>query len=659
MMIIDYPWYSVLLCLLVGASYAGVLYFVGRNRFPRGWRWGLSALRFVAVSGIAFLLLAPLSKQKVTERQLPHVILAQDVSLSVALGCDSSFQMEPLAKELEGRCRITLETFGTSGSTDIGAVLEKYRNDDVAALVLASDGIHNRGTNPVSVAERIPFPVYCIALGDTTPQHDADLRELRCNRIAMLNNQFPVEVTVKATLLDNRSSSLTVTDAEGRQVHSQPLHYDGNDFSTLISFNLTANKSGLQRYTLHLKPVDGESNLDNNTLVFYVDVVDTRQHIAIYANAPHPDLAALKQALEDNPIYEARIIMADEARQSKDSNYSLAILHNLPSQRHPSVAFADGLPKIYIIGLQTDLARFNTLHSGLEIVARSSRTNEVTAIHQPSFSLFSLEPDDVAAIEALPPLSAPFGEAKTASDVQTLFSARLGNIDTRQPLVAASAQGELRRTFLWGEGLWHWRLADYQTHQSHQHVDRLISQLVAFTALQTHRDRLQVVAERTYSAGKAVVLHAELYNESYQLDNTPEVNLHLTGDSLKADYTFRRAGQGYTLTLPKLKAGLYRYQASTADGLSADGSFAIEELNTERKCLVADHSLLRTVSTLSGGEMHYPTDLSPLTSHLSSLKPTLYTHTRYAEMLRMPLVLILIILLLAAEWILRKYHGEI
>ena len=74
-MILDHPWYFVMLCLLVGAAYAGILYHVGHNRFPRGLRWGLTALRFVAVSAIAFLLLAPLTKQDVTERQLPTVIL--------------------------------------------------------------------------------------------------------------------------------------------------------------------------------------------------------------------------------------------------------------------------------------------------------------------------------------------------------------------------------------------------------------------------------------------------------------------------------------------------------------------------------------------------------------------------------------------------------
>lgn len=661
-MIIDYPWYYVILCLLAGAAYAAALYFTGRRRFGRGTRLLLAGLRFVAVSAVAMLLLAPVARQKVEERQKPLVVVARDISQSVLLGPDSAFDGSAIVTT--PRYEVVQETFGGQ-ATDIAAALSdiatRYRGRNLGAVVLASDGIHNRGGNPVNAAEHLPCPVHTVALGDTTPRRDAVAAYLRCNRIAMLGNTFPVEVTVSATLLDGHSSRLTVHDARGRQLHSEPLRYDGNDYSATLHVSLTAQEPGLQRYTIRLAPVDGEYSLDNNVLTFYVDVIDTRQRIALFANAPHPDLGALKQAIESNPNYEVEVVMAADAEQSRwkpDGDYSLAILHNLPSRQHPSVAFADPLPKIHIIGLQTDLSRFNALHTGLEIIAKAAGTNEVTALFQPSFTLFSIEADDAAVLESLPPLTAPFGEARTSADVQSLFTARLGRIDTRQPLVAATAQGGQRQAFVWGEGLWRWRLADYQAHHSHRHVDRLITQLTAFTALQTSRNRLQVTAERTYAAGDPVTLGAELYNESYQLTNTPEVNLHLESDSLKADYTFRRAGQAYSLTLPDLKQGIYRYRA-TADGLTADGSFAVEAVSLEQQRMVADHSLLATIASLTGGQLFSPGDLQSLNHELSTLKPTLYSHTRYAEVLRMPLALALIVLLLAAEWVLRKYHGEL
>lgn len=658
-MIIDYPWYLALCCLLLGALYAAVLYFVGRRPFRGAMRWLLAGLRFLAVSAIAFLLLAPVAKQTRHERQQPHVLLLQDVSTSLFHSPDSSFSMEDLTANLGKHFRVSYETFGGKDATDISEALLRHAHDDVDAVVLATDGIYNRGANPATIAERLTVPVYTIALGDTTPRRDAALAGLNVNRIAMLGNRFPVEVTVNADLLRGHQSTLAVSDASGRRLFSQQVAYSSDNFSEILTFSLSADEPGLQRFTVNLAPVDGELTEANNHLSFYVDVIDTRRKVALFARAPHPDIAALKRAIESNPNYEVTVFLTSDLKKWNNEGYSMAVLHNLPSRDCPDISFAAGLPCLYVIGLQTDLPRFNALHSGLEIVSKVNKGSEVTALWQESFSLFSLDAADADAIVHMPPLTAPFGEARLSDDVQTLFTARLGAIDTRQPLVAASAQGEYRRAFIWGEGLWRWRLADYASQGSHDRFDRLVSQLVGFTAMQHQRDRLQVEAERSYAEGDPPVLRAQLYNEAYELTNASEVSLRLTGDSVKSDYAFLRDGTGYRLVLPVLPQGLYRYTAVTPDGLTAEGSFAVEALNLEQRRLVADHNLLRTISATTGGEMYYPAQLSTLESQLSTLKPTIHTHTRYAELLRMGWVLALIVLFLAAEWVLRKYHGEL
>lgn len=659
-MLIDYPWYTVLLCLLAGAVYAGAMYFVGRNRFAGWLRWLLTVLRFTAVTCIAALLLAPVVKRTVHEKQKPHVVLLQDRSLSVRNGVDSAFTLERVAAALDGRFRVTLTEFGNDHYTDIGGALALVNDDPADAIVLASDGIHNRGPHPTNTAERLSAPVHTILLGDTTPQRDAALTNLRAGRIASLGSRFPIEVTVNALMLRGQSAQLTVSDSKGRQLYREKIDYIEPTFTTTLTTTLPADEPGLQRFNIQLSTAEGEISTQNNSLAFYVDVLDTRRRVAIIANAAHPDLGALKRSIESNPNFEAEIILAEKAEGGKwkADDYSLAILHNLPSARHTDLHYADRLPKVYIIGLQTDLARFNSLHSGLEIVARASKTNQVTALQQDGFTLFHLSPSDATAIEAMPPLSAPFGEAKLSADLQTLFNSRLGNIDTRQPLIAATSQGELRRTFIWGEGLWRWRLADWQTSESHEHFDRLLSQIVSFTAMEQQRQRLQVEAARRYAVGEPIAISAQLYNENYELTNTPEAKIHLHGDSLDADYTFAREGSTYRLNLPPLSEGIYHYTA-TADGQSAEGSFAVEALGLEQRILTADHALLRSISTATGGQAYYTSQTDELTERLSALKPTIYTHTRYTEMTHMAWVLALIVLLLSAEWILRKYHGEL
>ena len=661
-MIIDYPWYHIVFCLLAGAAYAGILYYVGHRMFGKGVNALLAILRFVAVSIIAFLLLAPVSRQTVNERQQPHVVMLQDASLSVGLSADSAFTLTSLADDIGNTLRISHETFGNTNATDISEALTRHSHDDVAAVVLASDGIYNRGSNPATIAEKLGCPVYTVALGDTTLRRDAALADLRVSRIAMQNSDFPLELTINASLLKGVSATLTISNAQGQGLYTQRIVYDENQYSTNIATALPADKPGLQRYTVRLSVADGEISTANNVLSFYIDVIDTRRHVAIFANAPHPDLAALKRAIESNPTYKATIIMADAAQSGRfrvqDSNFSLAILHNLPSRAHTDIHYADQLPQLFIIGTQTDLSRFNSLHTGLEIISRTNRNNEVTALHNSQFALFHFDGSDAEAVEAMPPLTAPFGEARMSADIQMLFTARIGPVDSRQPLIAATTQGETRKSFIWGEGVWRWRLADYQSGNTFEHFDRLVTQLVAFTAMQQQRDRLQVETERSYAQGETPIVRAQLYNEAFELTNTPDINFSLTGDSTKAEYQFARDGQAYRLALPDLPQGLYHYSATSGD-LSATGTFAIEALNLEQRCLVADHNLLRTISNTTGGELYYTDQLSELKAQLTAIKPTIYTHTRYAEFLRLPLVLALILLLLAAEWVLRKYHGTI
>lgn len=662
-MVIDYPWYFVLLCLLAGAAYAAGLYYMGHRRFGKGVNALLAGMRFVAVTIIALLLLAPVAKRTVHERQKPRLVLEEDCSLSVQMSADSAFTLMDLWDDLEAAgCQLMLNADASHAEqTDLGELLDRI-SPDVMAVVLSSDGINNRGQNPTTVAERLGIPVYTVALGDTTPRRDAALRNIRHNRIAYLGNSFPVEITIGVHRLKGRTARLTIADGRGKNVAQQQVAYDDDDFSSTMTFSIPAEAKGLQKYVVSLSLVEGEVEPTNNVQTLYVDVIDGRRKVVIVGNAPHPDLAALKQAVESNPNYEAEVMLADNGKLKVENDVSLAILHNLPSATHQIPKELENLPQVFVIGCQTDLPRFNALHTGLEIVSKVKKSSEVTAVYNDRFSHFNFDVTDGEAIEQLPPLDAPFGEGKASVSLQSLLTARLGSIDTRQPLVAAMAQGRQHKVFVWGEGLWKWRLADYLNNSSHEHFDRLVSQIVNFTAVTDQRERFIVETERHYSDNDNIVVGAQLYNDAYEPFNTPDATFSLMGDSVKGDFNFSRDGDGYSLALGRLPEGLYRYTAKTqynGETLTTEGSFAVEALHLEQANLTADHALLRSISAITGGKMYYPDQLDELRDELTSLKPVIYTHTRFSELLNLPWVLILIVLLLGAEWVLRKYHGEI
>ena len=656
-LLLDYPWYYILFCLLAGAAYSFILYRKKpkqKDDTPGSWRLPLALLRFVTVAFIAFLLLAPLVKRHVNTHEKPIIVLAQDVSESV----------QPVDHRLwdfdSPQFDIVRDSFGGK-TTDIAAALQdiadRYAGRNLGAVVLATDGIFNQGADPTIAASSLAVPVYTVALGDTTHYPDANITHLRYNHVAYLGNKFPLEVTIQAHRLKGQRGTLTVAQG-GKKLYSQEITYSDNTYSTTQTITLDADHAGLQSYTITL------SGATTTSRTIAIEVIDGHQKIALVASAPHPDIAALKQVIEKNPNYEMEVLEASNLNSRQLKEYSLLILHNLPNSRiQIPPELIQQVPTLFIVGTQTDLNRFNALHSGLEIVTRVRKSDEVTASLNGSFALFHFDDEIAHRLEQMPPLTSPFGTYRPGGNLQTLFFAKIGTLASDRPLVAFCQQDGIRRGFIVGEGLWRWRLHDYLLTGSHSDFDQLIDKTIVYTSLQTNKDHLHVTTRHIYRTGENILVEAQLYDDNFEPVNTPDVDLELRSDTLPAPqrYLFNRSAAGYTLPLAQLLPGRYSYTANTTlagKKYTTAGYFIVEDINLEQSNHVANHALLNTLAKTTGAQMLYPDQLDQLPQLLASrddLKTTVYSHTRYTELLNLPLIFILIVLLLAAEWGIRKW----
>ena len=82
-----------------------------------------------------------------------------------------------------------------------------FSNQNIGALVLVSDGIYNRGSNPVFQAAELQYPVYSVAFGDTTEIKDLLVKKINHNQVAYLGNNFPVEVQIQAKKFAGRDAA--------------------------------------------------------------------------------------------------------------------------------------------------------------------------------------------------------------------------------------------------------------------------------------------------------------------------------------------------------------------------------------------------------------------------------------------------------------------
>lgn len=686
----DYPSWFFLLCLATGLIYAGLLYYRNhREGFSRMSLWIFAALRFLAVSLLSFLLLAPLIERLSRHVEEPILIFVQDNSRSVVLhpdGFDAAGYLQGkdrFLEALETKFQILEYTFGESFNpadsisfdeklTDISEVFSGigsgYSNRNIGAVVLASDGIVNRGVNPLFLGSGLTYPVYTMALGDTLPRRDLLVGRINHNRMTYLGNDFPVEVFVEARQAENLSSQLTIT-RDGETVFSRDLQFSDGLHQETILAELSADRPGMQRYRVNLATVAGEVTLVNNSRDFYIEVIDGRQQVLILAHAPHPDVGALKLSLEESENYEVTAMMFSEFEGGLQA-YNLLVLHQLPGQNHrmddffERVAAAD-LPVLFVLGQQSDFRTFNSLGTGVNIQTRSDAFTETLPSLNPSFSLFGVPETTTGMLPNLPPLYSPFANYELAGGARVLLFQKIGQVVSDQPLAFFSGPAGPKTGVITGEGLWRWRLATYSRMGSHTAFDELIYRMVQYLSVREDRSRFRVRAEEFLFENEEVVVEAELYNPSFELVNEPEVSLVIVnGEGLRFPYQMGRTSKAYRLSAGRFPPGDYNHQATTSFGgetFTAEGKFTVSPLNLEGVQTIADHNLLYQLAEQSGGEMFYPDQWERLREHLlnrDDMNPVLYTRKTFDEMINLKGIFFVLLILLAAEWFMRKRGGS-
>ncbi|MFN8308632.1 MAG: hypothetical protein U0T73_01595 [Chitinophagales bacterium] len=692
-----YPWYWFPVCVLLGLLYAAALYRSKKsgpdNDLPPGINYLLATCRAIVVTVLAALLLEPLLSWRYTETNKPVVALLQDNSESIRYHLSSADSAEyfkkwnVLAEKLAEKYEVVRFAIGSSAkmqnefplsdkSTNISDAIEeindRYYNQNLGAIVLASDGIFNQGVNPVYPAAQAPYAIYTIALGDTTIPNDIRISNVLHNKIAYLNDQFSVRVELEATHLAGKSAVVSIASiVDGKAVveSTKPVNINSNAYFQVTDFILPAKKVGISRYRIEVSQVPGESTFRNNARDIFVEVLDGRQKIALIANSPHPDITALKQTITSNKNYQLDVFYAAEFN-AKLNDYNLVIMHQLPSGSNKIPAIVQQCndlkkPMLWIIGSQTD---FNALLQMQQTVSGSvspGRFNDVTAKFNSGFSAFTLSDPTQNALMHWPPLQNFFGDYQSNPAAQVLFRQKINNVETDYPLIAVNDNGGKREGVICGEGLWRWRLYSFEQNKNHEAFNELFNKLIQFLAVKGDKRPFRInLPKNIFSDNENITFDAQLYNSNFEMVNTPDVDLKLFSEEGK-EYPFKmnKTENYYTLNAGFLPVGNYSYSATTKLGnntYKADGKFSIAPLQLEELRTVADHQLLFQLADQHHGVMYNPANFEKLADELLSknkLKPILFDSFQTNAAINLKWIFFLLLSLLSMEWLVRKYLG--
>ena len=687
---IAYPWWFVLLCLLVGAAYAAILYYKSKDseRFVE-YKWVqilLPILRFLLGSILAFLLLGPVLKYAGFITQKPIIAVVVDDSKSMIQSGETletiSKQVADLQIRLSEKYEVdiisysnvpqftTVDKLTAAGSeTNISQALrytkEQYVNQNLGGVVLLTDGIYNGGSNPSFVAENYKVPIYTIGLGDTTVYADIGVNNVSHNSLAYLGNEFPLRIEVKATKLAGKQANMQVL-LNGSTILQKSIFIDKENFFYEADVVAKAQKLGQNKVEVRLTTFDNEKNKGNNAYTLYVDVIDGKKKVAIWAEAPHPDLGMLRAAVNTNENYEAAISLKS---YEVSSDIDLVILHNWFATQAQLNLYeklkSSGIPVLLIVGDDFDSRIFNGGSQDIKFSASGRGTNAALPLVNGRFEYFELEADLAQNIKKWPPLKAAFGKYKGYQPSDILLYQQIGSVTTEEPLILLNASNKSRLGIVAGTGLWQWRLVDFEKNETHEGVNSLVTKMVQYLAVKEDKKLLKVYpSAKQYGVGEDVTLLGELYNQSLDPISSQEININLKdADGKVYKHTMSASGSQYRLVLQNLEAGAYLYEAkATVGGVSLvdKGYFTIVGQQKELVNLTADFNMLRGLSSATRGQFVSLAGAEMLGNNLlenENLKSVIAEENKLEDLIKFQWIFWLLLSLLSIEWFVRKWAG--
>lgn len=630
----------VLMALAIGLVYASLLYLFSK-KYGKMLTVLLFSLRAIVVAIVVMLFINPYIKQKTAKIENPIIVFAKDNSESMT---EYPTSVDSMMHILEKNYDVEYYGFGdqyTNISSALSTISRQYYKKNVGAVVLISDGIVNQGVNPELNVESYPFPIYSVTLGDTVSYPSMTIYDVKFNKTVPANMLFPLRVTANALNYKGESMNVIVK-IDDNEVENVTVPVTSNRFSKTLDFNIDSGEEGTKQVDIIV---------GDKTRRVFVTVTDKKYRILCLARAPHPDIAAIKSALDDH--FEFDVIFDDNVVANYDLplRYDLLIMHN--------ISIKSSVPSLSIIGSNFDA--FNKSQDIVKITRGAANTNlDVTGRFNNVFGLFTISSDIKNELKSYPPLSLPHREISFNRRHDDALLMNIMDLETPNPLLAFSTDSDSNKhAFIFGTGCWRWKLYEYFHHKNNDSFNEIISKTVKY--LLTEKDKeLTVNHKDSYLNTESITISAELRNPSRELINEPDLHIMINNSY---DYMFSKGENNYHLNIGMLPEGIYKYRAHTSFGgvdYNATGTFTVESLGVEAQDLTANIERMRSLASQTGGKHYYITDIQQITydlKHDSRITSISREETRYDDLINLKWLFFSILGLITIEWLLRKIFG--
>jgi hypothetical protein len=709
-----YSPYWLLLIVAVAGLLSWFLYRSTSDTLPAWARWGLTAFRFCVFFIVGLLILEPSLRSTTKLVNPPVVAILQDNSESLIIQKDSTWmrkeypqELKKFLKSLEGtKAQTHFFTFGDEllsdqspdsltwdkEETDISRALKNiqklYSNQYLSAVVLLSDGIPTAGMSPLYTTDGFRQPVFTVLLGDTTLQKDIQIAEVLHNELAYLNTESPVKVKLQVNGFPNQRLRVSLSDGT-KTIDTKEVIVNGDKASPEVDFSIKPDKVGMAQYNLSVTSLPGEITTRNNFRTIFVNVLETKVKIALFAGFPHPDVGALHEAMDKDDRYEVTDFIHKTASTFYNdpatadlAGFDLIILHNFPFGQADApwvaklaeLAKNRNLPLMVYVGQFTDLKTLAPLYDYMALAPTNQlQQAEEAQIHfseeYQSHSTFTFASGWLTMMNNAPPLFRNRSDWRARADSRVFGTATIRNIVLQYPIYAL--QNHLNRKSMVFVGENFWRLRSHVSVETgdFEGFDAWLFNMIQWLTAKDDKRKFKVYASKPlFGGGDPVIIKGQVYDDSYKPMSGVDVAIKLTKpDKTVESAVLKESGTGsYFLELPNMEPGTYKFTAEGTKGslkIGTDGGqFSVGTSNAEHLRLQADHGMLKQLSVRTGGKSYGPKELDQLADEIAKMK-TLVPETKQkfsrSGFDEFKWIFFLLLGLLTVEWVVRKLFSMV
>jgi hypothetical protein len=681
----------------------------------------LWALRALALTVLLLLVARPLFSLAERSRDQEIVIL-EDYSLSMALpeaggeedrAAVAARVADELEEKLGGRFPVRRWVFAGGAqeavldsappldraATALGDALHALSSlGSLAAVVTITDGVANRGRDPVQAARELGAPVSAVVVG-TPGEWDASLEEVAVNPTARAGQSTPMEVRLGHSGASPRRAELVVSDAQGELARKEVL-LAGGGTEIIERLNFEPRQVGLSYYRVSLDAGPGEALADNNLRAVVQQVLPDRERVLVLARDLNWDWSWLKRTLDADSAWAVEHgLWRDGKFESPPGSASSGNPVRLSPLDRYAVILAQGLgPGELSASLGEQLAQFTRAGGGLVLWggssdARSRLSEWFGSGFGRSMGLSSNEaripgqitPElpiegqlhDIVRLDEDPEINEMYFAGLPPLNDVTALATRAGDrvlVDGaggQAPLILLRRLGRGQVLIVNGGGLWRWGFSG-SDRTAPDRYRRFWAQVLRSLAEPTQTEPLRVTTDRPLLArGQDVGVTASLQDASFQPVSGAEVEARwvavggLDGADAPeiegAAVSLVDQGDGsYAGNRPPLPPGRYRVEARARQGgrvvADASSEFVVDTWSPEVQAVEPDRATLERMAQASGGSVVDSDGVDELARSLvaADARPTSWREYRLWEN---PFFYLLILGFLSTEWWFRRRRG--